>query len=404
MRPADPPARPPAPRPPGTTPGAPQPPPPQPPQPQPPQPGTTPGAPQPPPPQPHPPQPPQPGKTPRAPQPPPPQPPQPGTAPGASGHGRRTAGWRGDPEARRRPPISVGDLLRATQVLDTDDAMVAAVAALLGLTPAAGAGRPVRRTATEPPRPPTPTWHPREEVAGREGEGVRPAGDDPRPARRPRLLAEPGPPAVPPRPLRGSVEQLLPALVAVPRPGREVDVDALVDRVASRQPIDAVPRLPEATTRLGVQLLADQGPSMRPYLRDLRLLADALRQVAGADAVEVLAADGDLDAVVPLTGEGTGERPYAPPAGARPVLLASDLGIGTPPDASPPVTEERWLDLARLAREAGAPLVVLVPYPPTRWPAWTAGKLTLVHWDRPTDASQARRAARHAAARAGVRT
>src|SRR5262249_8194887 len=146
----------------------------------------------------------------------------------------------------------------------------------------------------------------------------------------PRVVAEPAAPTAPPRPLRGTVEQLLPAppprpprlpepllspvhqravlaaLVAVPRPGREVDVAALVDPIARWPPVDGVPRLPETTARLGVQLIADQGPSMRPYLRDLRLLADALRQVAGTDAVEVLAADGDPATVVGPEDDGDG--------------------------------------------------------------------------------------------------
>jgi hypothetical protein len=322
----------------------------------------------------------------------------------------------------RRPQVSLGDLIRAAGELRADPAAVAAIAALLGLggAPAASTAAPPA-PPSPPPAPPPPAAVPAGAPAG-EGGRVRPAGADPRPPRQPLVVRTAAPRTGPPQPLHGTVEQLLPAppppgrrpaepllppahqravlsaLVAVARPGREVDVATLVDRVASRQPVRSVPRLPASTTRLGVQLLLDQGPSMGPWLRDLRLLAGALRQVAGADAVQVLATDGDLTAVQPLS-EDAGPRAYTPPGGGRPVLVASDLGIGGAGGVPP----GRWLELARLTREAGCPLAVLVPYPPARWPAWARRRLTLVQWDRPTDAGQARRAARHAAARAGIR-
>jgi hypothetical protein len=338
------------------------------------------------------------------------------------------ARWR---PAGRRAAVSLGDLLRVAGTLEADDATLARAAVLLGL-----AAPPVPPLAVRPPVPdlsvpPVPAAD--RGPASRDDPAVRPAGtDDPRPVRRPRLVVEQPSPAAPPRALPASVEQLLPAppatappppepllspahqravltaLVAVPRPGREVDVAALVERLAGRQPVHAVPRLAEATTRLGVQLLVDHGPSMGPYLRDLRLLTAALRQVAGADGVRVLATDGDPATVLPLAltsdeeDEDWEERPYEPPGGGRPVLVASDLGIAGAAAGSV-AGPAAWLRLADRAREAGSPLVVLVPYPPARWPAWAAGRLTLVRWDRPTDAGQARRAARRALALAGVR-
>jgi hypothetical protein len=146
-------------------------------------------------------------------------------------------------------------------------------------------------------------------------------------------------------------------------------------------------------------LLTDHGPSMGPYLRDVHQLAGALRQVAGVDGVETLATEGDPTTVQPLADDDADPdgRPYEPTPG-RPVLVASDLGIGAPGAAGP----RPWLELAARARAAGCPLIVLVPYPPHRWPAWAREHLTLVQWDRPTTAATARRAARRAATLAGV--
>jgi len=69
-------------------------------------------------------------------------------------------------------------------------------------------------------------------------------------------------------------------------------------------------------------------------------------------------------------------RPYSPLA-AR-CWVASDLGAGPGPGTIPP---RRWLSVARQIREAGRPLVVLVPGTPARWPSWARGRLTLVHRD-----------------------
>jgi hypothetical protein len=202
----------------------------------------------------------------------------------------------------------------------------------------------------------------------------------------------PAPPATSgePEPLLAPSHQraVLSGLAALDRPGREVDVDALVDSVVRREPIVTVPRLREPTTRLGVRLLVDRGPSMAPFRRDIGLLTAALRRVIGPDTVDVHNFRGDPGSALP------------PAAGSRPILLASDLGIAATSAAAGP---SAWLRLAAAAREAGSPLVVLLPYPSSRWPAWAAGHLSLMHWDRPTDAGRARRAARRAALLAGVR-
>jgi hypothetical protein len=203
-----------------------------------------------------------------------------------------------------------------------------------------------------------------------------------------------------PEPLLRPARQraVLAALVAAPRPGRELDLDRLLPSIASRRPVDRLPRRTELTTQLGVRLLLDHGPSMGPFLADLPPLVDAVRRVAGAEAVEVFATMSGPAAAIAVDGDETGGPVSPVPTGPRPLLLVSDLGIG--PGGPPPAD---WLELARAASAAGSPLVVLVPYPPARWPAWAVPRMALVHWDRPATATTAIRAARRAAQLAGAR-
>jgi len=322
-----------------------------------------------------------------------------------------------------RPANSVADLIVVAGELRADGATLWAAAAMLGLAAAPVPDRPPPLVPLPPLPPPGRVTHAPRPADEDSAAVVRPAGPDPRRPRRPTLVTHPAV-AAPPRPLPPPVEQLLPvvdtarlrsrspepllrpsrqravlsALAAVGRPGREVDVDTLVERIVVREPVVVVPRLPESTTGLGVQLLVDHGPSMGPFRRDLRLLADAVRLVVGADAVDVLALRDGPRTVLSLNDDDAEDGPYPAPAGPRAVVAASDLGIGDPATTRP----ADWLWLAGVVRQAGSPLVVLVPYPQDRWPAWADGPLTLAQWDRTTDAGSALRAARRAASLAGV--
>jgi hypothetical protein len=355
------------------------------------------------------------------------------TAPAAWGAKR----W--DTTATRRPGIGLGDLIAATGYLDAGEAIMQQVAVLLGLVSLPPTPVSPPRTPGSPEQPPIgtgPILPITAAVAADEADvDVRPAGDDPRTARPARLRAVTSAAPAPPRPPRATVDTLFPAgssprlpleplflphheravlsaLAAVSRPGREVDIAALVEELGTRRAVDRIPRLLEATTRLGVQLILDQGAGMRPFARDLGLLARSLRRIVGADAVDVLDASYRLDLVSRLdtdedqiAGTENGadvERAYQPPARGRPVLLATDLGISATLGPAPARQPADVMRLAEAVRGAGCPFVVLVPYPPARWPAWAVGRLTLVHWDRPTVAGQALRAQRRAQAIAGV--
>ena len=51
-----------------------------------------------------------------------------------------------------------------------------------------------------------------------------------------------------------------------------------------------------------------------------------------------------------------------------------------------PVPRQDWLDFAQVVRQAGCPLVFLVPYRQSRWPPALRRALAIVHWDPSTTA------------------
>ncbi|HEV7651550.1 MAG TPA: hypothetical protein VGP26_25650 [Actinophytocola sp.] len=331
-----------------------------------------------------------------------------------------------------RPENSAADLLRVAGRLAAGSQTLRAAAVMLGLAEPQPAATPSPRPPAPPPATPRPPLardrHPRwtGQVEDTVAE-VRPAGDDHRTVRPARLDPVESPSTEPPRPAIRSVRDLFPppatepsrppvplfepahqravlsTLVSVDRAGNELDFDTLVERIATRQPIGQPPRLPAPTTRLGVQLLLDRRPAMDPFRHDQRMLTAALRLVVGVDLVEVLAVRGGLDRAVPLSGIRRKPVPYRPGLGPRAILLASDLGIARQATGRDTTWQADWERLAERATEAGAPLVVLNPYPPARWPGWAVRAMTVMHWDRSADAGQARQAARRAAAFARIR-
>jgi hypothetical protein len=286
--------------------------------------------------------------------------------------------------------------------------------------------------AAEPPRPPSPV-----RTAAMHGPGARlsappPAGPIPAPlpetpaasARPTELVPQPPLPyaGTPPRRV-APLSELLPTPAGQPRrpadllaPERqravlgalcssrradgEIDVDAVVGRIAAGEAVPDIPRRLVLTTRLGVRLLVDIGAGMTPFARDAERLVAQAEQLVGSDALERLSFEGS-----PLGPRGVGNgpawdwQPYSdlkPLPLGRPVLAVTDLGLGgrTP---APSTAVESWRDLAATVRAAGSRLVLLVPYPQARWPRALRASVAIVRWDRTTSIRDAIAAASSAA-------
>lgn len=191
-------------------------------------------------------------------------------------------------------------------------------------------------------------------------------------------------PLLAPRTAAAVLHTLLATLTADGDP----DVEAVARLWAQAKPLRTLPRKSRATLRFGVQVLVDMGEAMQLFADDQRDLVARIRSVAGTETVAVRHFSD-----VPSRGAGSGGRrtwrPYTPPSTGSRVLLLSNFGIGGPRFHDRRGTPAEWRRFIASVRRAGCSPVGLVPYPPSRWPAWLASSLPLLTWDRDTTVGRA---------------
>jgi hypothetical protein len=316
---------------------------------------------------------------------------------------------------QRRPEISVADLVRALATLrPTDDGTQDAIARFLGIQPAARPAAPPGDTSPRTTRPTTrsgPRPRPAADQPGTAGAAAEPEGETssgpvaqpstievtveqvsgPQPDREPlartpsdeSALRPPLEPLFLPRWTRG----ILSAALATDSGDGPVDVPRLVEMLATRAPIERLPRQTVPTLRRGVRVFVDGSRAMMPFYRDQAELGPALRDVVGHDRVHVRRFVGR-----PMGDDDEPRSPIdqLPPSGTV-VLLLTDLGIGHPPLASEAASVEEWKQFAAQVRRAGCALVAFVPYAERRWSADLTRAMCVLHWGRPTTAGAVRR-------------
>lgn len=176
--------------------------------------------------------------------------------------------------------------------------------------------------------------------------------------------------------------------LSTPSSEGEPDIAAIVEKIGCAQPLTELPRHMAPTLARGVQLLIDYSEAMEPFASDQIFLRDEILKVVGKDKSEVLAFSGS-----PLRGVGVGLQEnwadYEPPIPGTPVLVLTDLGIGQPEFFFERADVHEWLEFAALIRKCSCPLIAFVPYPETRWPNIRQA-LSILQWDRPTNASTVR--------------
>lgn len=150
-------------------------------------------------------------------------------------------------------------------------------------------------------------------------------------------------PIMPPHQLRAALTMI----IRRPRPSVRLDVEAAVELIAERRPLDQLPRLVEQTVDGGVTIIADVGPEMLPYLDDVDHLVDSARHIAGESTTRVAWVEdsGDVPAFIP----------------DRTVLVISTLGAAHAPGA-PPGAPTRWRHQAQELVAAEADVTALVPH------------------------------------------
>lgn len=174
---------------------------------------------------------------------------------------------------------------------------------------------------------------------------------------------------------------ILQAVIARSTEEGPLDVPAVVDVLARRQPVQSLPRERTSTLRFGVQVLVDLGVAMQPFARDQAHLVAQVGGIIGAERTSVR-----YFADSPMRGAGPGPRRtwrrYKPPDPGTRVLVLSDLGMGGPALHLRRSQPDEWRSLVGDLRARGSDIVALVPLPPDRWPPSLSALLPLISWDR----------------------
>ena len=158
--------------------------------------------------------------------------------------------------------------------------------------------------------------------------------------------------------------------------GGSIDVDRLVELVAQKRNVEAVPLRGRWSIAGHTLVLVDRGVGMTPFARDANELLERIRAVASRDRTQSHSFWGTPKRRQP---SHPASEAFVPPSRTAVVAL-TDLGIA--PGAPAGVVAD-WLEYAQVLRSTGSSLVIFVPYPAERWPA-VAAALPLVSWDRPT--------------------
>jgi hypothetical protein len=319
-----------------------------------------------------------------------------------------------EPPDRKSRMIGLADLVRALRALDNGAPGVAEqIGRCLGFTGldpnpeearhgawdgsvASEAPSVMPSSATiEPVTMPPPQLPKRPELAGEPLVTDLERMDPLDPPPRPEWLNRPH--EVTPREPALTFQTLLPARTAHPvlsaalntlKEGFDPDVQRLIEHLVHGRAVSRLPMLPRGSLECGVDLLLDHGEGMTPFYDDLKVLASQVREVVGNDRYRGFGFRGD-------PGEAAGRRrgrhrePWRPIAG-RPVLVATDFGIGAPPGSRERAETRVWRDFADHCRKARVPLVGLVPLHPSHWPHGLGRWFKLIHWDPRTRASTVR--------------
>jgi hypothetical protein len=322
---------------------------------------------------------------------------------------------------RNRPPIGLGDFLRASEELGARDAESRKrIAKLLGFDWAERPQRGPRDASRERAPENEETTEEAQAVvtetpadsrasgAGREEQHAE-AGDlwvetlPSRGVRMPEWVAEV---EAMPEPVGEETDEPVPieplfapgwtrailfaALAHVDRRG-PVDVERTVELLCRSEPLTRLPRRTRFHLKNDLQLLIDVNRTMAPFVQDQLALVSAVGRLVSAQNVERL-----LFSACPTRGAGrAGEWPwgeYVPPKHPGTlVLVLTDLGMSRAAPGVENADADEWLRFAGMIRRDGCQLVTLVPFPRRRVPASLKGAMAVVPWDRTTTVGMIRK-------------
>lgn len=161
-------------------------------------------------------------------------------------------------------------------------------------------------------------------------------------------------------------------------PGREPDMERVLDAVARAKLVRRVPMKERRAFAPRVCLLLDIQPDTWPYRDDFVRLYRRLLRLRGREVLDVRVLDGRPEARPRwrAVDEGASIPWRMPPLGV-PLVILSDLGA----NRNDPRLQQGWLRFGRALRAAGIRPLVLCPAPAWRHPPALLSCFDVVAWD-----------------------
>ena len=160
-----------------------------------------------------------------------------------------------------------------------------------------------------------------------------------------------------------------------------LDIPRMVARLARAEMVTSLPRRQRRTWARESQVLLDYAEPLRPFHADMNDLHRRLRRLRGMQGLSLLLLPEGNPRGRCWAYQGQAWRPLegypTPPPGA-PVLVVSDLGCLSPPDAR----RQRWRALGQQLRQSGCQPVALMPCPLPQWDREVTRWFIPVSWDR----------------------
>ncbi|HMY98858.1 MAG TPA: hypothetical protein PLU79_04320 [Burkholderiaceae bacterium] len=183
----------------------------------------------------------------------------------------------------------------------------------------------------------------------------------------------------------------LAALASLRAESDDIDLEQVIGALCVGQTLTHWPMLSEWRMAVSVQLMLDESPGMTPYAKDLRQLAQAVRQLLPVDRVAVVHFNGNPNTNCESEDpDGFVGAWQAPDAGSV-VLMATDLGIGRPDPFQWPMVAGEWLAFSHRVKDSACHLRTLVPYSASRWPHSLGAALAAQEWSPRSTAGHLRR-------------
>jgi hypothetical protein len=186
------------------------------------------------------------------------------------------------------------------------------------------------------------------------------------------------------------VRAILREMSTVPTATGEPDLERVVRRIATGEPVRELPRRLVSALPHAIHWLFEAGPSMLPYTRDKQQLALTAARLLGEDRTRI----GDF-INDPLKGvRQRGQVSWSEmrwPARFSALVVVSDLGIGEGDDES---VSSLWRPILDEAVRRGVIAVLLNPYKHDRWPEVAAAFDVSLTWDTGSGVQKLRRSKR----------